>query len=205
MTGVVTSATPSGRGAVVDLSARFGRLLLDCPLMRTMDVGYPHWGDLDLYFPEAMACGTRHMTVRPCFDMEAEDAEPAPLSGVAGMARGASPPAAFGVYPVRVVELPAAVDVPPFVVGIKTLITRNLPRDITVDAVRAAFGRYGTVRDVYIPKNADRGSPHFGTVKGFALVKFNTAEESAAAYQNEWGRLQFGKNKITVEFAQQDR
>jgi hypothetical protein len=182
--------------AVVDLSARFGRLLLDCPLMRTMDVGYPQWGDLDLYFPEAMTSAVRAKPLHSCFDLEAVDEEPTPLSGVAGMMRG----------PQQVVAAePAPVDVPPFVVGIKTLITRNLPRDITVETVRAAFGRYGTVRDVYIPKNMDRGSPHFGTVKGFALVKFNTAEESAAAYQNEWGRLQFGKNKITVEFAQQDR
>ena len=203
MTAVVAPMRPlpsAAGGAVVDLSARFGRLLLDCPLMRTMDIGYPQWGDLDLYYPEAMACRPRPQAPHPCFDLEAVDEEPAPLSGVAGMVRG--PPAA----PVRVepVEAPR-VDVPPFVVGIKTLIARNLPRDITVDTVRAAFGRYGTVRDVYIPKNMDRNSPHFGTVKGFALVKFNTPEESAAAYQNEWGRLQFGKNKITVEFAQQDR
>jgi hypothetical protein len=185
--------------AVVDLSARFGRLLLDCPLMRAMDVGYPQWGDLDLYFPEAMACGPRHTPLSDCFNLEAPQA-PQPLSGEAGMVR-AAPAAPVRVEPVE----PPRVDVPPFVVGIKTLIARNLPRDITVDTVRAAFGRYGTVRDVYIPKNMDRNSPHFGTVKGFALIKFNTPEESAAAYQNEWGRLQFGKNKITIEFAQADR
>ena len=196
--------------AVVDLSARLGRLLLDDPLMRMMNRGYPAWGDLDLYFPEEMACGPRRTPPAACFDLEAVEEEPAPLSGVAGMVRADRAAAAAGGGggggPQRVapVEGPR-VDVPPFVVGIKTLIARNLPRDITVETVRAAFGRYGQVRDVYIPKNMDRNSPHFGTVKGFALVKFNTPEESAAAYQNEWGRLQFGKNKITVEFAQQDR
>jgi hypothetical protein len=192
--------------AVVDLSARFGRLLLDCPLMRAMERGYPSWGDLDLYYPEAMACGPRHTPPAACFDLDAVEAAPAPLSGVAGMVRADRGAAGGGGGPQLVAAAePPRVDVPPFVVGIKTLIARNLPRDITVDTVRAAFGRYGTVRDVYIPKNMDRNSPHFGTVKGFALVKFNTPEESAAAYQNEWGRLQFGKNKITVEFAQQDR
>ena len=196
--------------AVVDLSARLGRLLLDDPLMRMMNRGYPAWGDLDLYFPEEMACGPRRTPPAACFDLEAVEEEPAPLSGVAGMVRADRAAAAAGGGggggPQRVAPVEAPrVDVPPFVVGIKTLIARNLPRDITVETVRAAFGRYGQVRDVYIPKNMDRNSPHFGTVKGFALVKFNAPEESAAAYQNEWGRLQFGKNKITVEFAQQDR
>jgi hypothetical protein len=195
--------------AVVDLSARFGRLLLDCPLMRMMDRGDTLWGNLDLYFPEEMEYGQRRTPPHPCFDLTVENQEPAPLSGVAGMVRAdrsASGGAAGGGGPQRVEAAPAApVEVPPFVVGIKTLIARNLPRDITVDTVRAAFGRYGQVRDVYIPKNMDRNSPHFGTVKGFALVKFATPEESAAAYQAEWGRLQFGKNKITVEFAQADR
>lgn len=191
--------------AVVDLSARFGRLLLDCPLMQMMERGYPAWGDLDLYFPEAMACGPRHAPLADCFNLETPQA-PQPLSGEAGMVRADRGGAAGGGGPQRVEAPPAPrVDVPPFVVGIKTLIARNLPRDITVDTVRAAFGRYGTVRDVYIPKNMDRNSPHFGTVKGFALIKFNTPEESAAAYQSEWGRLQFGKNKITIEFAQADR
>jgi hypothetical protein len=197
MTAVVVAMRPlpsAAGGAVVDLSAHFGRLLLDSPLMRQLDRGDTLWGDLDLYFPEAMAVEPRRMPLSACFDLEKEDQEPALLSGAVGGER-------------RVTAAPPEprVDVPPFVVGIKTLIVRNLPRDITVDTVRAAFGRHGTVRDVYIPKNMDRNSPHFGTVKGFALVKFATPEESAAAYQAEWGRLQFGKNKITVEFAQADR
>ena len=197
--------------AVVDLSARFRGLLLESPLMRMMDSGYPSWGDLDLFFPEEMAAGPRLTPLHDCFNLEKEDAAPAPLSGVAGMQRAPRSGGAAGGGGVQqayaaAAEAPApVVEVPPFVVGIKTLIVRNLPRDITADTLRSVFERYGSVRDVYIPKNMDRNSPYFGTVKGFALIKFGAAEESAAAYRAQWGRLVLGKNKITVEFAQADR
>jgi len=87
----------------------------------------------------------------------------------------------------------------------KTIILRNLPRDSDdLDAVlRAAFSPYGTVRDVYIPKNMDVSSPYFGTIKGFALVKF--AELSAAEAAETAGSLRIGRNNLTVEFAKEDR
>lgn len=95
--------------------------------------------------------------------------------------------------------------VPPFTPGIKTVITRNLPRDVTVERLRGVFEKYGPIRDIYIPKNMDRSSPYFGTIKGFALIKFLKPEDSARAYQSEYGRLTLGKNNITVEFAKEDR
>jgi hypothetical protein len=99
----------------------------------------------------------------------------------------------------------STVVVPPFTVGIKTVITRNLPRDVTVEQLRGVFEKYGPVRDIYIPKNADRSSPYFGTIKGFALIKFLKPTDSARAYESEYGRLTLGKNNITVEFAKEDR
>jgi hypothetical protein len=95
--------------------------------------------------------------------------------------------------------------VPPFTPGIKTVITRNLPRDVTVERLRGVFEKYGPIRDIYIPKNMDRSSPYFGTIKGFALIKFLKADDSARAYESEYGRLTLGKNNITVEFAKEDR
>jgi RNA recognition motif-containing protein len=64
---------------------------------------------------------------------------------------------------------------------VKTLIVRNLPRGCEdLEALlRTTFEPYGAVRDVYIPKNMDASSPYFGTIKGFALVKF---AELASAY-----------------------
>jgi RNA recognition motif-containing protein len=54
--------------------------------------------------------------------------------------------------------------------NIKTIIARNLPRDITMDELRFIFEKYGVVRDIYIPKNQDTQSAYFGTIKGFALI-----------------------------------
>jgi hypothetical protein len=87
----------------------------------------------------------------------------------------------------------------------KTIILRNLPRDSDdLDTVlRTAFSPYGTVRDVYIPKNMDVSSPYFGTIKGFALVKF--AELSAAEAAETAGSLRIGRNNLSVEFAKEDR
>lgn len=95
--------------------------------------------------------------------------------------------------------------VPPISVGIKTLIARNLPRDITVQKLRDVFEKYGPIKDVYIPKNMDRSSPYFGTTKGFALIKFLNAEHSAKAFTSEYGRLAIGRNNISLEFAKEDR
>jgi RNA recognition motif-containing protein len=97
------------------------------------------------------------------------------------------------------VELPAGSN------GIKTLMAKNLPRDITVEKLRSVFEVYGPLRDVYIPKNMDKSSPYFGTIKGFAKVMFLKPEDSAKAYQAQLNRLTIGANKIVIEFAKEDR
>ena len=88
---------------------------------------------------------------------------------------------------------------------VKTLIIRNLPRgcEDLETILRTAFSPYGAVRDVYIPKNMDVSSPYFGTIKGFALVKFG---ELASAF-DAWaaGSLRIGGKNLSVEFAKEDR
>ena len=88
---------------------------------------------------------------------------------------------------------------------VKTLIIRNLPRgcEDLETILRTTFEPYGAVRDVYIPKNMDASSPYFGTIKGFALVKF--AELSAAEAAETAGSLRIGRNNLSVEFAKEDR
>ena len=87
---------------------------------------------------------------------------------------------------------------------VKTLIVRNLPRgaDDLEALLRSTFEPYGAVRDVYIPKNMDVSSPYFGTIKGFALVKF---AELASAYSAAAVSLRIGRNNLSVEFAKEDR
>ena len=90
--------------------------------------------------------------------------------------------------------------------GIRTVVARNLPRDIKDAEIRALFGAHTAagLRDVYIPRNTDKSSPHFGTLKGFALIKFHTAEESTRAYEALKMLSIRGKN-VALEFAKEDR
>ena len=90
--------------------------------------------------------------------------------------------------------------------GIRTVVARNLPRDIKDAELRTLFGAHTAngLRDLYIPKNTDRASPYFGTLKGFALVKFHTAAESTRAFLANQTLCIRGKN-IALEFAKEDR
>jgi hypothetical protein len=95
--------------------------------------------------------------------------------------------------------------VPQALTGIKTIIARNLPRAITPEELRERFQLYGVVRDVYLPRNKDLNSPHYGTIRGFALIKYDTAAESDRAVRvlSALGLSVRGK-QVTVEFAKSD-
>lgn len=95
--------------------------------------------------------------------------------------------------------------IPPVVVGRKTLMAKNLPRDITVQQLRTIFEKYGATKDIYIPKNMDRSSPYFGTIKGFAKIAFLKADSAATAFTSEYGRITIGGKNVTLEFANEDR
>ena len=88
---------------------------------------------------------------------------------------------------------------------VKTIVARNLPRDITAEELQNVFAKHGPVRDVYIPKNLDQNSPYYGTIKGFALVKFMSATDSTRAYIAETTRLNIRGKMIGLEFAKEDR
>jgi len=88
---------------------------------------------------------------------------------------------------------------------IKTLVARNLPRDITAEELKQLFEKHGPIRDVYIPKNNDSTSPYFGTIKGFALIKFLSHTDSTRAFVGEQNKLHLRGKAITIEFAKEDR
>ena len=46
-------------------------------------------------------------------------------------------------------EAPIRVAIPSYTVGIKTIMTRNLPRFVTADILRATFEKYGPIKDIY--------------------------------------------------------
>jgi len=88
---------------------------------------------------------------------------------------------------------------------IKTVVARNLPRDVTVEEMRCIFEKHGPIRDIYIPKNLDQTSPYYGTLKGFALIKFLSHTDSTRAFLSEQNKLLLRGKIITLEFAKEDR
>jgi RNA recognition motif-containing protein len=88
---------------------------------------------------------------------------------------------------------------------IKTLIIHNIPRDCRVTDLRHLFEKYGPIRDIYIPRNMDRSSRLYDTIKGFALIKFFNAMDAQSAYDAEFGRLYIGFRLISIEFAKEER
>ena len=179
---------------VADVSAQLQRMLLDDPIMQALWDGTMAWGDIPGILDDPPH---RRAETARWAEVDEKPVQDAPATPPRGRRTEECPGAPLKSRPEP--------SVPAFTPGIKTIITRNLPRDITVADLQTVFQKYGPVRDVYIPKNMDRSSPHFGTVKGFALIKFLKADDSARAYENEYGRLRIGKNNITVEFAKEDR
>ena len=176
------------------LAMDFDKMMLDDPIMKALWDGTMQWGDIP------GICDVKPSERRE--SIASEESEP-DITTICSHSRRV----AFASKPVvkHYAPEPVAVEVPPFTPGIRTVITRNLPRDVRVDQLRAVFEKYGPIKDIYIPKNMDKSSQYFGTIKGFALIKYLNPANSAAAYQNEYGRLVLGKNNITVEFAKEDR
>jgi hypothetical protein len=184
------SASVAESSTVIDIAAEFERWRLEDPIMKALWDGTMRWGDI----PGICDDKPRSRAT----SVASEESEPDLLTICSHSRR-----VKFADKPVvKTIETPI---VPAYTPGIKTVITRNLPRDVSVEQLRAVFEKYGPLRDIYIPRNMDKSSPYFGTIKGFALIKFLKPTDSARAYENEYGRLTLGKNNITVEFAKEDR
>ena len=182
-----------------DLVADFNQLMIQDPIVKALWNGTMKWGDI----PGILDVKPRRASIASVASDESEEYDLVRLCSHSRRVAFADKPV---VKQYNINEAPVSVpEVPPFTVGIKTVIARNLPRDITVHTLRGAFEKYGPIKDIYIPKNMDRSSQYFGTIKGFALIKFLNPEHSAAAYTNEYGRLVLGRNNITLEFAKEDR
>jgi hypothetical protein len=200
---------------VDDLCTKFRAIWLSDPIMVAMERGTILWGDIPMSNAEQefhKEWALKQVVVydetdvpvptnTPVDDEHSSSAHSAPVfvryDEEAAAWSSPKKPTARIVPPA-----PATKTLP---TGRATIITRNLPRSITVEQLRAIFEQYGPIKDVYIPKNMDKTSPYFGTIKGFALIKFLKPEHSAAAYQAQYGRLTIAGNNISVEFAKEDR
>lgn len=181
----------------MSLAVDFANLFLDDPIMAQLWTGTIRWGDIPGICDIKRSRSASIASIASIASDESvcsEESEP-DITRICN-SRAKKPAIAAPV---------TDREVPPYTPGIKTVIARNLPRDIRVDQLRCVFEKYGPIKDIYIPKNMDKSSPYFGTTKGFALIKFLKPTDSARAYQSEYARLTIGKNNITVEFAKEDR
>jgi hypothetical protein len=88
--------------------------------------------------------------------------------------------------------------------NIKTLFVRNLPRDVTVTEMQAMFAPFGALHDVYVPKNTEPGK-YFGTIKGFALIKYKHYNDSTRAFLDVGATFHLRGKEVSIEFAKQDQ
>ncbi|KAG0584064.1 hypothetical protein M758_3G182300 [Ceratodon purpureus] len=80
-----------------------------------------------------------------------------------------------------------------------SLLVRNIPRDCTPEDLRVHFERYGTVKDVYLPKDFYTRLP-----RGFGFVQFMDPREAAEAQYCLDHQIIAGR-EITVVFAEENR
>jgi hypothetical protein len=190
------------------LAADFSKMMLEDPIMKALWEGKMSWGDI-LCTPEEEERCRRNRERREA-EEAAERAERDALlaeRAARDAARGYSKPrVSFADAPLKptVVAAPER-EVPAFPAGRRTLMAKNLPRDINVQELRAIFEAYGAIRDIYIPKNMDKSSPYFGTIKGFAKIQFLKADDSARAFNAQYALLNIRGKNIALEPAAEDR
>jgi hypothetical protein len=189
----------------MDVAARFRRMCLRDPIYQALCRDEMSWADIidDQDYTRIHKIHNAWADLDSQDDLDSQYDSDEPVVAFYDQPRRTCRTPPPQVEPVVAVYKPTTL--PPIPTGIKTIITRNLPRDITVEQLRTVFEKYGPIRDIYIPKNMDKSSPYFGTVKGFALIKFLKPDDSASAFKSEYSRLTIAKNNITVEFAKEDR
>ncbi|XP_047090621.1 serine/arginine-rich SC35-like splicing factor SCL33 [Lolium rigidum] len=114
------------------------------------------------------------------------DYSPSPPRGYRG--RGRSPsPRGRGRYGGHARDLPTS------------LLVRNLRRDCRPDDLRRPFGKFGRVKDVYLPRDYHTQEP-----RGFGFIQYCDPEDAADAKYYMDGQVLLGR-EITVVFAEENR
>ncbi|KAL2507933.1 Serine/arginine-rich SC35-like splicing factor SCL30A [Forsythia ovata] len=83
--------------------------------------------------------------------------------------------------------------------GPTSLLVRNLRHDCRPEDLRRPFGQFGTVKDIYLPRDYYTGQP-----RGFGFVQYmDPADAAEAKYQMD-GQILHGR-ELTVVFAEENR
>ncbi len=184
----------------ITINIDFAKIFSEDPIFSAMTRGEKKWGDL---FEEKRATPTGACASAEIPLSEFPTPDDAPWAPVKAQREPHTPPTPIKMTPLTPVKKTCVhngIRIP-----IKTIIARNLPRDISVEELRAIFERHGIVADVYIPKNMDTRSSYYGTIKGFALIKYTNINDSNKAFLAEYGVLNIRGKNVQIEFASQDR
>ena len=89
--------------------------------------------------------------------------------------------------------------------GLNIIIARNLPCNTSLEDLHEQYRLYGDIRDISLPRQKDPHHPQYGSICGFAIIKYKTTTQSAHAIRaiSEHG-LSIGGKEVTVEFAKSD-
>ncbi|KAL5218046.1 hypothetical protein ABZP36_018730 [Zizania latifolia] len=104
-----------------------------------------------------------------------------------GSRRRAHSPSPRGRYGSRSRDLPT------------NLLVRNLRRDCRPDDLHRSFGKFGRVKDIYLPRDYYSGQP-----RGFGFIQYYDPEGAADAKHHMDGQILLGR-EVTVVFAQENR
>ncbi|CAM0873394.1 unnamed protein product [Alopecurus aequalis] len=80
-----------------------------------------------------------------------------------------------------------------------SLLVRNLRRDCRPDDLRRPFGKFGRVKDIYLPRDYYTKEP-----RGFGFIQYCDPEDAADAKYYMDGQVLFGR-EVTVVFAEENR
>ncbi|XP_010519999.1 PREDICTED: serine/arginine-rich SC35-like splicing factor SCL33 [Tarenaya hassleriana] len=101
--------------------------------------------------------------------------------------RGRRSPSLMGSYRGRSRDAPTS------------LLVRNLRHDCRPDDLRRPFGRFGRLKDIYLPRDYYSGEP-----RGFGFVQYYDPADAADAKYHLDGYVLLGR-EITVVFAEENR
>lgn len=80
-----------------------------------------------------------------------------------------------------------------------SLLVRNLRRDCRPDDLRRPFGKFGPVKDIYLPKDYYTREP-----RGFGFIQYFDPEDASDAKYYMDGKMLLGR-EIAVVFAEENR
>ncbi|KAL3569242.1 hypothetical protein D5086_029132 [Populus alba] len=80
-----------------------------------------------------------------------------------------------------------------------SLLVRNLRLDCRPEDLRGPFGRFGPLKDVYLPRDYYTGEP-----RGFGFVQYLEPADAADAKHHMDGEILYGR-ELTVVFAEENR